>query len=64
MNPGQLQELHAKLRNARQQQGNRLGMFGGEGALRLQQAIDQHARHFRRRPIGPLGAHIKLADKS
>ena len=42
--------------------GGRAGMFGGERAVQLLQAIQQNRRSFEREPIGPIGQFLGITD--
>ncbi|PKU66318.1 structural maintenance of chromosomes protein 6B isoform X2 [Dendrobium catenatum] len=46
----------------KQQQTNKVTAFGGHKVLSLLHAIERHQRKFKCPPIGPIGAHVSLAN--
>ncbi|KAJ4830375.1 Structural maintenance of chromosomes protein 6B [Turnera subulata] len=55
-------ELHAEIRNCQNHQRNKVTAFGGERVTQLLRTIERHHQRFKRPPIGPIGAHLSLAD--
>ncbi|KAJ8747970.1 hypothetical protein K2173_014372 [Erythroxylum novogranatense] len=50
------------IRDLQQHKTNKVTAFGGDRVIQLLQAIERHHQRFNRPPIGPIGAHISLAD--
>ncbi|XP_020572528.1 structural maintenance of chromosomes protein 6A-like isoform X2 [Phalaenopsis equestris] len=54
--------LYSQLQAFQQQQTNKVTAFGGHKVLSLLHAIERHQRKFKCPPIGPIGAHVSLAN--
>lgn len=58
----QIWELQDKLGHLNKCSADKLGLFGGEHAQRLQRAIKKHVRNFHHKPVGPIGHYLALSD--
>lgn len=58
----QIQELQDKIGYLNKCSADKLGLFGGEHAQRLQYAIKKRARDFHYKPVGPIGHYLALSD--
>lgn len=55
-------EIMYSIRNLQQQQSNKTTAFGGNKVLNLLHNIERCHQRFKKPPIGPIGAHLKLLN--
>ena len=58
----QIQELQDKADYLNRCSADKLGLFGGNHAQRLQYAIKKRVRDFHYKPVGPIGHYLALSD--
>ncbi|KAI9073105.1 hypothetical protein K1719_044935 [Acacia pycnantha] len=55
-------EINFSIRELKQHQTNKVTAFGGDRVMNLLRIIERSYRRFKRPPIGPIGAHLNLAN--
>nr|DAD47780.1 TPA_asm: hypothetical protein HUJ06_017718 [Nelumbo nucifera] len=61
-NEKKFREIRSQICELEQHKTNKVTAFGGERVSYLLRAIERHHKKFRRPPIGPIGAHVTLAN--
>ncbi|XP_011027953.1 PREDICTED: structural maintenance of chromosomes protein 6B-like isoform X1 [Populus euphratica] len=56
------QEIRAYIRELQLNKTNKVTAFGGDRVIQLLRTIERHHQRFRSPPIGPIGAHVTLAN--
>ncbi|KAJ4911743.1 Structural maintenance of chromosomes protein 6A [Raphanus sativus] len=54
--------INTHINDLKKHQTNKVTAFGGDKVINLLRAIERHHRRFKMPPIGPLGAHVTLAN--
>ncbi|KAL0874759.1 hypothetical protein Bca101_024464 [Brassica carinata] len=54
--------INTHINDLKKHQTNKVTAFGGDKVISLLRAIERHHRRFKMPPIGPLGAHVTLAN--
>lgn len=56
------QEIRAYIRELQLNKTNKVTVFGGDRVIQLLRTIERHHQRFGSPPIGPIGAHVTLAN--
>ncbi|KAM0892903.1 hypothetical protein ACQ4PT_025453 [Festuca glaucescens] len=62
-NDSRFQQLKSQINDLQHRQSNKVTAFGGPRVLNLLETIESSYRRFKNPPIGPIGAHLKLASE-